>query len=222
MNEPISLSEKLYLLSIHPQKGGIVSAAHTASDYVIAGSLFLELYLLHNIRFERKRIVLLNSKSENKIHEFLLEKIARTDRNLKVGRWFNKFYFSLKHLREIIQQNLSDKRIIRLQERRFLFIKWKSPVIMNHQVVSHLLDEVDKIVFKGTDLEEDTILISMLQPAGLMRRVFSLKERRTEAKKRITEMMIGNQSSTHSEAIEAVKAVSVAITAATAAHHTVA
>ena len=223
MNEPIPLTEKLYLLSIHPKKGGIIFSARTASDYVILGSLFLELHLSRNIQFEGKRIVLLNSKSENRIKEYLLEKMARTDRNIKVGRWFNKFYFSLKHIRGRIQQNLSEKRIIRMQEKHFLFFKWKSPVIMNRQVVYHLIDEVERIIFKGSDLEEDLFLISLLQTAGLMRRVFNSKEKRIEGRRRIKEMMSGNQISfAHTEAINAAKTISSSIKAVVAAHHSVA
>ena len=40
----ISKKNKLYLLGIHPQKGGIISSSYTAMDYVLVGSLFLELY----------------------------------------------------------------------------------------------------------------------------------------------------------------------------------
>ena len=222
MSEPIPLSEKLYLLSIHPKKGGIISAALTASDFIIIGSLFLEMFQFRNIRFEKKRIELLNSRSENKIHEFILEKMARTDSNFKVGRWFNKFYFSLRFIRGRIQQNLSDKRIIRMHEKHFLFFKWKSPVIINQYVVYHLVDEIDRIIFKGPESDEDLFLILMLQPAGLMHRIFISKERRKEADRRIKEILSGSKtSSVNPETIEAFKAVANAIKAATTAHHVV-
>ena len=57
MNESIPLSQKLYLLGIHPQKGGIISAAYTAMDYALLGSLFLEFYQNKNIKFDNKKIV---------------------------------------------------------------------------------------------------------------------------------------------------------------------
>ena len=219
MNEPIPLSEKLYLLGINPRKGGIISAANTQMDYVILGGLILEMFLTGNIRFENKRVKILNPESKNRLHLFILEKMVKKRRNLSVGRWINKFYFFLKHIRSQVQQNLVDKRLIQLNDRHFLFCKWKSPAILNRQVVNHLLDEIDGIICKGTESEEDLMLISMLQPAGLMKRVFVSKEGRNEAKRGIKKIMSNSQGSV---VIEVVKAVAKSITAINTAQHTVA
>lgn len=222
MSEPIPLSEKLYLLGIHPKKGGIIAAAATSMDYVILGGLILEMQLTGNIQFENKRIKVLSSKSENKLHVFLLEKMSRQNRNLKVGSWISKFDFSLRKIRRQVQQDLVDKRLIRMSDRRFLFFSWKSPVIVNREVVYHLVDKVDRIIFKGHESEEELMLVSLLQPAKLMSRVFSSKERRSEAKKRIKKISAANQVSVAvSEAIEAAQAVAASIAATTAAHSSV-
>ena len=74
MNEPIPLSEKLYLLGVNPKKGGIISTANSQMDYVILGGLIMEMFITGNIRFENKRIEIMNRKSENNLHLFLLEK----------------------------------------------------------------------------------------------------------------------------------------------------
>jgi len=220
MNEPIRLSEKLYLLGIHPEKGGIISASCTAMDYILLGTLFLELYLHNNIRFEGKRIIIEDETSKIPLHQYLLEKMSKPKRSLKISRWMNKLYFSLKHIRTEIRQDLVRKRIIRMQTRKFLFFSWQKPVIINKQVVYHLISDVDNHIFKGTSDEEEIMLLSMIKPAGLLKRIFPNKDKRRQAKKQLARLMVENQVSIAvADAISAAQAVaaSIAVSAATSA-----
>ena len=220
MNEPIRLSEKLYLLGIHPKKGGIISASYTAMDYIILGSLFLELYLNKNIWFEGRRIIIQNTTSDIPLHQYLLEKMSKPNRPLKISRWMNKLYFSLKYIRNEIRQGLVNKRIIRMQSRRFLFIQWKVPVITDKQMTYHLVSDIGNIVFKGTSDEEEIMMLSLIKPAGLLRRIFQDKERRKLAKRKLNRLMVENQVSIAvSDAISAAQAVaaSIAVSAASSA-----
>ncbi len=96
MNEPIPLSEKLYLLGIHPQKGGIISASYSAMRFVLSGALLLELYNNGNIKFEDKRVVLLTTKTNNEIHRFFLEKMSAAKSPKKISIWISKINYSNK------------------------------------------------------------------------------------------------------------------------------
>lgn len=208
MNETIPLSQKLYLLGINPQKGGIISASYTAMDYVLIGTLFLELFQNKNINFENKRIVVLNTKSDNTLHQFLLEKISKSKRPLRISRWINKLYFSLKHIRKEIQQSLVEKRILRMQPKQFLFFKWKKPLLVNKQVVYKLVAEIEKLIFNGTASEDEIILLSFLKPAGLLKRIFPEREKRKKAKRKLNQLMVDNQVSIAvADAISAAHAV---------------
>jgi len=210
MNESIPLSQKLYLLAINPQKGGIISASYTAMDYVLIGTLFLELYKNKNINFENKRIVVLNSKSENPLHQFLLEKISKSKHPLKISRWINKFYFSLKHIRKEVQQGLVEKRIIKMQPKQFLFFKWNKPVLINKQIVYKQVAEIEKKIFSNTASEDEIILLSFLKPAGLLKRIFPEREKRKKAKRKLNQLMVDNQVSVAvADAISAAHAVAV-------------
>lgn len=220
MNEPIRLSEKLYLLGIHPKNGGIISTSYTAMDYILLGALFLELYLNRNIRFEGRWIIIQDTSSKIPLHKYLLEKMSKPKRSLKISRWMNKLYFSLKYIRNDIRQELVNKRIIVMQSRRFLFFRWKVPVIINKQLIYHLVSDIENNVFKGTSDEEEIMILSMIKPAGLLKRIFQNKERRKLAKKKLTRLMVENQISIAvSDAISAAQAVaaSVAVSTATSA-----
>ena len=138
MNTSIFLSQKLYILGIHSEKGGIISASYTAMDYVLIGSLFMELYQKKHIKFDNKRIVVLNLNSDNKLHRFLLEKISASKKPLKISRWIHKLHYSIKYIRKEVQQGLVKNRIIRMEPKQFLFFSWEKPILLNKQVVSKL------------------------------------------------------------------------------------
>ena len=215
MNESIPLSQKLYLLGINPEKGGIISSSYTAMDYVLMGSLFLELYQRKNIGFENKRIVIKEPRSEIVLHQFLLDKMSKSTKPLKISRWINKFYYSLKHIRKEIQQGLVEKRVIRMQPKHFLFFKWEKPILVNKQVVYKLVAEIEKQVFNGSANEDEIILLSFLKPAGLLKRIFPERDKRKLAKQKMNILMVDNQVSIAvADAISAAQAVaaSAAIT----------
>ena len=222
MNQPIPLSQKLYLLGIHPEKGGLISASYSVMNYILIGSLFLELFLNKNIRFEQKKVVLLNDKTSDPLHRFLLEKIKIKPEPVKISSWIQKLQFSQKHIRREVQKGLEDKRLIKMEPRQFLFFSWHKSKIINNQPVYHLLSDIENQVFKGTENDEEIMLLSMLKPAGLLKRIFPEKEKRSRATEKLKKMMVDNQISVAvSEAIAAAQAVaaSVAVTAAVAGAH---
>jgi hypothetical protein len=222
MNQPIPLSQKLYLLGIHPDKGGLISASYSVMNTVLNGTLFLELFLNKNIRFDQKKVVFLNDRTGDPLHRFILEKIKQKSEPVKLSTWISKLGFSQKQIRKGVQQSLVDRRIIKMEPHQFLFFRWSKSKIINKQIVYHLVSDIENQVFKGTENDEEIMLLSMLKPAGLLRRIFPEKEKRTRATERLKQMMIENQVSVAvSEAIAAAQAVAatVTITAAAAGAH---
>ena len=218
MNESIPLSQKLYLLGIHPEKGGIIGASYTAMNYVLIGSLLFELYQNKNIKFDKKRVVLLNLKSENALYRILLDKIGKSKRSSRISTWIQKFQYSLKHIRKEVQLGLVEKRIIRMQSKQFLFFKWKKPVLVNKQIVSKLVSAIEKQVFSGVVSEDEIILLSFLKPAGLLNRIFPERDKRKKAKLKLKKIMVENQVSVAvADAISAAQAVAASVAATSAA-----
>lgn len=218
MNEPIRLSWKLYLLGINPKKGGIILASYAAMDYILLGSLFLELYLHKNILFEGRRIVIQNVSSNIPLHQYLLEKMSKPKRSLKISRWMNKMYFSLKYIRNEIRHELVKNRIISMHSRRFLFFRWERPVIVDKQLIYHLISDVENHIFNGTSDEEEVMLLSMIKPAGLLKRIFPDKGKRKRAKVQLARLMVENHVSIAvADAISAAQTVAASIAVSSAA-----
>ena len=219
MPENVTLAHKIYLLGIHPEKGGIIAPAYTAMDYCLLGTLFLELYESKKINLENKRIVVLDTKADNDLHRFLLQKMDNAKRPLRISHWINKFYFSLKFIRKEIQQQLVEKRLIRLEQKRFLFFKWWKPYVSDKQFVAKLVSEVERMIFSAPSGVEDIYLLTFIKPAGLLRRIFSGREKRKQASKRINKIMTEKQfPMAVSDAISAAKAVTQSVTSVSASH----
>ncbi len=222
MNEPIPLSQKLYLLGIHPQKGGIISASYSTMKFVLSGALLLELYNSGNIKFEDKRVVLLTTKTSNETYRFFLEKMSAAKSPKKISIWISKINYSNKMILREVQMGLVDKRIIRMQEKQFLFFKWKSPAIVNLSFVYHLIDDVKSWILNGTSDEEQLILLSFILPAKLHYRLYTDRQKRREAEKKLKNLSIDNPvSKSVQNAIQAAQAVaaSIAVNAAVSSSH---
>jgi hypothetical protein len=222
MNQSIPLSQKLYLLGIHPEKGGLISASYSVMNFNLIGALFLELYLNKNIGFTGKKVVYLNDKTSDPLHRFILEKVKQKSEPVKISIWLRKLQFSQKYIRKEVQQGLVNKRIIKMEPHQFMFIHWKKSKIINKQLLYHLVSDIENQVFKGTDNEEEIMLLSMLKPAGLLKRIFPEREKRKRAIEGLKKMMLENQVSVAvSEAIAAAQAVaaSVAVSAAVSGAH---
>jgi hypothetical protein len=217
MDQSIPLAQKIYFLGIHPEKGGIRSTSQTAMNYVLIGTLLMELYLEKKIKFDEKRIVVLSTKTDNQLHRFLLEKLNTAKSPRKIGRWINKLNYSQKYIRSEVQKSLVAKRLIRLEPKRFLFFRWQKPVVIHKQVMYRLIDDINKQIFNGTSVEEELIFLSFLKPGGFLNRIYRDRKKRKQARARLKQMMVENRvSGAVAEAILAAQAVaaSVAVSAA--------
>lgn len=217
MNESIPLSQKLYVLGIHPEKGGIISASYSAMNYVLVGSILIELNQNKNIGFDSKKVKVLNTKTDIEIYRFMLQKMEASKRSLSISRWIQKFQTSVKPIQKAVQTDLLKERIIRMQPKQFLFFKWEKPMLVKKQVVAQLISSIEKQIYSGSVTEDEMILLSFLKPAGLLRRIFPERDKRKRASKKLKQMMAENQvSMAVADAISAAQAVaaSVAVSAA--------
>lgn len=105
-----------------------------------------------------------------------------------------------------------------MEPKQFLFFKWKKPVLVNKQVVSKLVIEIEKQVFGGSVSEDEIMLLSFLKPAGLLNRIFPEREKRKKANAHLKKMMVENQMShAVADAISAAQAVAASVTITAAA-----
>ncbi len=215
MDKSLSLTEKLYLLAVHPERGGIRMSSSNALRHVLAGALIFEMVVSKNILLDHKNIRLLNPKSKDPLHVFVLEKLLKQKNQMKISGLISKLSFSAATLRRHVQENLVRKRLLRMEEKRFLFFKWKKPVLINRQVVFKLQDEIRKLISKNTSGEEEIMLLSLLRPLGMIKSLFPDRNKRREANIVLKKMTVDSQvSDSVSAAIAAANAVAAAVSVA--------
>jgi hypothetical protein len=218
MDQPIPLAQKIYFLGIHPEKKGIRSGAASAMHFVVIGTLLMDLYLQKKIKFEGKRVIVLSTKSDNELHRFVLDKMSRAKSPKKISTWISKLNYSQKYIRSEVQKGLVAKRLVRLEEKQFLFFKWKKPVVLNKQVMYRMIAEIDKQIFKGTTAEDELIFLSFLEPAAMLRLVYQDRRKRKQARARLKQMSINNRvSGAVADAIAASQAIAASVAASAAA-----
>jgi hypothetical protein len=117
-----------------------------------------------------------------------------------------------------VQKGLVAKRLIRLEDKQFLFFKWKKPVVLNKQVMYRMIAEIDKQIFKGTSAEEELIFLSFLESAAMLRLVYQDRRKRKQARARLKQMSINNRvSGAVADAIAASQAIAASVAASAAA-----
>ncbi len=105
-----------------------------------------------------------------------------------------------------------------MEEKRFLFFRWNRPVVTDKQKVFHLLSEIENCILKESADKHQILLLSMLKPAGLMKRIFREKEKRKKASRKLKKMMVENQVSVAvADAIAAAQSVAASVAATSAA-----
>lgn len=222
MEDTFRLSQKLYLLAIHPEKGGIIMASQTALPHILSGALILELLLNKNISLSEKSILFENDNTAVPVHRIILEKIRQRQPPASIAKWISRLNSSQKIIRTEIQKELVEMRLIKMEPRKFLFFKWQKPQVINKQMVYHLVNEVKNLLLKSTDNEEEVIFLSLVKPSGILKRIYPDRHERKTAAERLKKVTTNNQvSEAVSQAIAAAQivAATAAMTAATAASH---
>jgi len=218
MENELTVNEKLLLLAIRPEKGGISGLPSHTLDFVLLGATFLELDLSRNVNINEKRIELVSGKTNTPLHAYVLEKLAKSSRHRRISHWLSTISISKRKVRAGIYDSLVQKREIKLEERHFLFFKWKKPFLMPGNHVYNIIDKIKTIISQGPGFPEDVYLMTLLEPAQLLKRIYPDRAMRRQARLKIKGA--GNQSpEALRQAFETAGEVSVSVISSIAAAH---
>ena len=121
METLLNLAEKLYLFSIHPEKGGIISDAYQQRDYVLAGAVIFSLLETEKIALEEKKVRIKSTTGLDPLQQVAIQRMSRFSNPVSVSRWVNRLSWSGKNFRSIIKVSLKEKRLIGIEHKQFLF-----------------------------------------------------------------------------------------------------
>ncbi len=192
METLLNLAEKLYLFSIHPEKGGIISDAYQQRDYVLAGAVIFSLLEDDKITLEEKKIRIKNNTGLNPLQEVAIQRMSRFSHPVSVSRWVNRLSWSGRNFRLVIKNSLKEKRLIRLEPRQFLFFKWEKAFLTDRMKVLSMISEIENQINNTKKEPEELHFQSLLNSSGLLKRMFPDREKRKNIKAKLKQSETGN------------------------------
>ena len=192
METLLNLAEKLYLFSIHPEKGGIISDAYQQRDYVLAGAVIFSLLESEKIALVEKKVRIKSTMGLDPLQQVAIQKMSRFSHPVSVSRWVNRLSWSGRNFRPVIKNSLKEKRLIRLEPRQFLFFKWEKVFLTDRMKVLSMISEIENQLNAMVKKPEELHLQSLLNASGLLKRMFPDKEKRKNIKVKLKQSETGN------------------------------
>ena len=173
------LYEEIMLLALRDEQGTIATGF---AEQVVAGAILAELLLEGRISVEsskKQRVSLINSQaSGDPVIDECLEKMAAAKKPVSLLNWVHKLA-SIKDLKHKVAQQLCDRRILRADEDKilFLFNRRIYPEI-NPTPERKIIERMRKAIFSDRrELEARTVvLISLASGSDILRHTFGRKE----------------------------------------------
>lgn len=192
METILNLAEKIYLFSIHPEKGGIISDAYQQRDYVLAGAVIFSLLETEKIALEEKKVRIKSTSGLDPLQQVAIQRMSRFSNPVSVSRWVNRLSWSGKNFRSIIKVSLKEKRLIGIEHKQFLFFKWDKVFLIGRIKVIEMIAEVENQINNTKKEPEELHLQSLLNSSGLLKRMFPDREKRKNIKAKLKQSETGN------------------------------
>ena len=212
MTQDLKLSEKLFCLSVNPKNGGILMNAAAALSMTIAGSVFVELIKKELVSIENGVVHLEKPTIQNdEIHEFFLKPIRLREKDRKIRTWISWFNARGRKIRKLFLRDLVRKNVLRIEEKRFLFIPYDKVYLRDRELVESIRKEVETTLLgKSTQSDDSIILAVMAGKTNLLQRVFPERAQRKEAARNLKKLPETQVSKAVQEAIQMMHAAVVA------------
>lgn len=212
MTQDLKLSEKLFCLSVHPKNGGILMNASASLSMTIAGSVFVELIKKELVSVENGVVHLIKPTIQNdEIHEFFLNPIRLREKDRKIRTWISWFNARGNKIRKLFLRDLVLKNVLRIEEKRFLFIPYDKVYLMDRELVESIRKEVETTLLGKSNPSDDSIILAVMAgKTNLLYRIFPDKVQRKQAARVLKNLPETQVSKAVQEAIQMMHAVVIA------------
>lgn len=187
----LNIAEKFLIIAHHPEKGRFKVNGYQLK-YGLVGALLLEMSLEKIVSVQDKRLVY-NSSGGDKdpVIAGLAAMIRQSGKVRKVRSWISKFAFRSNRLRWAVLTQMADKRIIRIESRRFLgIIPYRCSYITDSNIRAELIREARSNVFEHRDLSEENVaLLGLIEACGMHRIISNNRQEIKMIKKELKEII---------------------------------
>jgi len=221
MEKTLNIPEKFFLLAHHPEKGRLVVSGQYFR-YGIAGAILLDLSLDGRIGIENGRIVPRPGNTpSDALKSEVIQMITESARQRRAGFWVRRLAFRYTRYINQIQTGLVGKRLVRIEEARFLgIIPWRRTYLTESYTRTSLIRQLksDILAYRG-DAGSGSALASLVEACRMRSILSSDREELKMLKSQIKRIMKDTPvSNVVAETIREVQAAIIAsVTASVAA-----
>lgn len=208
MDKSLKLSEKLFCLAVNPKNGGILMSASPALSMTLTGTVFVEMIKKELVSIDNRMVHLVNSTVQNdEIHEFFLNRIRLRGKDRKLRNWISYFNIRGRKIQKLFIHNLVRKNVLRVEEKRFLFIPYEKVYLMDRELVENIRKEVENASLGRSNSSDDSLILSvMVAKTNLLSRIFPERAQRKEAARYLKNLPETEISKAVQEAIQMMQA----------------
>lgn len=214
----LNTAEKFLLLAKHPEKFWYkISEIHL--NYGIIGSILIDLSLKKSLEIKEKCFHV-NTKFEYKDKEYpgferISDFIINSKKSRKPKYWIQKFARKSRIYKWEFFNGLEKKRLVRIENRKFLFIPYRRCYLVDSRTRNKLIDHLrDSVLYKKKKSEEDMAILGMVE-ACKMHKIISRDRHEVKMIKKELKTLL--KDSPISQIVDdTIKQVQIAITIAIA------
>jgi golgi phosphoprotein 3 len=175
-SQTLTFTEEIALLALDDQTGNWLELPPDALNYGFAGAIIADLCFAGRVDTDAKALTVINPKpTGNELLDTWLQKISQFPKTLSVAGWLEELALDGDKLREAAIQRLIGRGILRLEEKRVLwvFASRRYPTLDGHERME-VRSRMRQLIL-GDDLPDpwDATLIGLLCGCTLQEQLFA-------------------------------------------------
>jgi hypothetical protein len=213
----LNIAEKFLILAHHPQKGRF-SINGLQLKYGLVGALLLEMSVEKIVSVQDNRLVYRSAGIEkDQIIPEMSAEIRQSEKTRRIRSWISKFARRSRRYRRAIMQQLSDKRIIRIEYKKFLgIIPYQKSYLSDKSLRDELIRTARNNLLYRKDLNEENVaVLGMIQACGMYKIISTDRQELKKIRKELKEII--KESPIARIVAETIKQVQIAMMASIAA-----
>lgn len=210
----LNTAEKFLLIIMHPEKPRYL-IPETQINPGLFGAMLMDLSLEEKIEFKDKRIIAHSSYTKiSEAHNILLSKISASKKRKRIKTWITAFAWNSRKYRHMILRDLVLKGKVRIEERSFLFIPYKSAFLIDKNIRKEIQKDISEVLLNKQPPQDDTAcLLGIIDGCKAYKLITKDKESLKSIKHNIKEMVQNDSVSKEvQKVIQEMQAASVVAT----------
>lgn len=166
----LNTAEKYLLLILHPDK-----SRYLVTDQVInpglLGAILVDLSIDGKIEIRDRKVFSKSSYCKlSEAHNLILNKISRSKRPRRVKTWISNLNWFGRKYRHMLLHDLAMKSKIRMEDKWFLFIKYKKAHLLDRDGRRSLLAQLKDVIINNKEMNDNTApLLGIIQACNMQK-----------------------------------------------------